>query len=361
MADPVSLSALALAAAAGYLISNLSDKNGTELDISNNISSNLSVESFFSSKNSCVNIATSDQNIDIKIDDTSKGAIGNLCKACGDAKTHMVNQRTNLEQDAARLNRNYRMQTAHIFSGSQDTSDNDPVPTDPMPTANPSVEFLSNPCIFACHSVLANIYQTQSYTSKVNCTISDSDTTNIAQSIDASVKDFLQNTQDAPSQLLSAFSKNQQSQTSNISTTLASAIVEDFESVLNSTVQAAQNIKVTGNSIYMDSVSQSYTSQNIMSLDSVNKATNDITQSASYTVSQSLINTQDTLGELTDSIVNTMTIIAELIPNITVDVITILACGLVIVLWVMFLLYNYNNTVKKSVDEIADNLTHRVR
>lgn len=243
-----------------------------------------------------------------------------------------------LEQAAVLNNPAYTAQIANpnlvtaMTTGSTDTN---PVPTTTVSSLGPCTSFQAN-------VVAINISQTSKLTASETCGENDTITTGISQSIEGQISAYLKNQQDIIGQLESSLVSNTESISTNLSTTLSQNITSNFIQSLNQTLKASQYIKVSGDSVLLDGVVQGFTGNMTGSLQVNNTVTDQLRQSAQYSIAQSLLNKNDSLSDITKDFLAILQTIDQIFESTVNGVIVIIACLVGSIILVVGGLYIFN-------------------
>jgi hypothetical protein len=211
---------------------------------------------------------------------------------------------------------------------------------------------LDNPCDLVCKTIVVDsISQKLQITANTNCTVDNDVTNNVTQSLSAKIQQQLKNQQDIFGQFLDSFSSSSMNVNTNIQTTISANVDQRFVNDLITSTNATQTVEVDPGSasVFISALSQDFQATSNSNLDAVNHIYNEIKSSAAYSIAQSLLNKQDTVGDLTKNLNNALSTVANLIDNIVTYVIICVACFILGIFLVMALMSLFSKRYQQKV------------
>lgn len=306
---------------------------GQSLTITNNITSEMLVNATTSSATDCFQTLDADQTISVnaQLPPRLQPKLDEACVYCLNALTKIRDAREKLEAEvdpSVRQVANPDLNSVMITGGSTVKG-----------TETPTL----GPCQAICKDVvLFNVAQSITMTAKGNCSVTNNLRSDITQSLNAQIASKIKNQQDFFGQLSTAFSSNQQTITNSLSDTLSANITTSFVQELNQAMLASQKFTVTGNSVLATKVQQLFTGEMAGQLLVNNTVTDQLRQSATYSISQSILNKNDTVGDFAKNFLATIETITSLMDDLATQVIVIVAAILVAIVLVMGSLFIFN-------------------
>lgn len=269
----------------------------------------------------------------------------NLCiKALGD----LQQRRLDIEQTAKTLDVSYEIQSSSFGSLTSSTSSGSSDDADIV---------LKNPCDLVCRSVVADsVSQSLQIKSTQDCQVSNSVSNDVSQEMTAKIQQSLKNQQDVFGQFLSSFSNSDLNVETNINTTIQANVDQKFVQELVTSVNATQTVSVNPGSasVFISGFSQSFEATTTSNLEAVNQIYNEIKSSASYSIAQSLLNKQDTVGDLTKNLNSALTNVADLIDNLATYAIICVCCFVLGIFLVLGIMYLFSDKYKSRVNDILE-------
>lgn len=338
-------------AGAGIALYDFLTSKGQTLTITDNIMTNMAINSVTNINTECFNSIDAKQSISITSLDNPdfKSTDPDPCTFCLQKLKEIYDARVQLEQDALGANPNYVVQAANSFLENQMLTGgsfqvNDSQGLDPVPPTNTSKTLPSlGPCTGMCSDVVAsNIFQNQSFIAKQDCNVDNSVADNIQQDVSSQITAFLKNQEDVFGQLSNAFTSNTSSISNNLSTSMVQNITNNFTNTLHQEVKNNQTINITGNSILTFNVSQSYTATQVGVLNVTNTVVDQLRQSADYSIAQHLINKNDTIGDISKDFLRVITSMGDLVDTLTTQLLIIVGALLTGVILITGVLYVFN-------------------
>ncbi len=307
-------------AAAGIALYDWLGSKGQTLSITDDITTNLTIDATTNVNTECFQSVDASQEIKVTVTDQElySGKINQSCLMCTSYLNDIYNARIALERKAKDLNPNYTVQEANetlatIMSTGIDGGE-----------GSTTVASLG-PCTASCFgAVVFNTSQTSRLSAKQSCTVTNVVTNDVQQTIKGAIQAQLKNQQDIIGQLESAFTSNQESIEDNLSSTLAQNVTNNFTQDLAQSMQAFQFIEVKGNSFLIENVGQTFTGSMVGKMQVNNTVTDQLRQSAGYSIAQSLLNKNDTLGDLSRDFLQVVRSMSDLLEDLTSQILIIL-------------------------------------
>lgn len=328
----MSVAAVIFAAGAGIALYDLLSSKGQSLTVSNTILSDMNVNAQFLSDTSCFSNTIGNQAVTIvggpsspdTYDVSQLNAPNGACTVCTQLLDSIVQAREALETDAlTQSNGRYTPQQ----------------PSQAMATAMTGGQTSSlnqlGACSLMCSDIVVyGVQQSQSFTVTENCQVSDQVNNDISQIIQGQVSQSLTNQEDILGSIENAFTSNRQSITNNIATRMNETTTTSVRQTLANVIQSTQTISVglgptnNGNShsIYVNVVEQSFNAKSTASLVVNNELNNTLRQSADYSISQTLLNKNDTIGDLVNSFLGIIDTVGGFVDTLTGQLLIIIGC-----------------------------------
>lgn len=333
-------------AAAGVALLDYMSSKGQTLSITDNITTSMSVNATTNVVTDCFVALDSSQTIDVKAGTwtaAQTNALSEVCAYCQNSLSVIVSARDTLEGDAEQQNGSYTAQQANpdvltmMVTGGWPTDVNPGVPqTSPTNTA-------LGPCTAVCANVVVvGVVQQATLQAQQNCTVKTDLTNNVSQNIQGQISAYLKNQQDIVGQLESAFTSNSEAISANLASTMSQSVTNNFIQDLNQAMYAFQSFKVTGNSVIASNVTQSFTGDMVGTLNVSNTVNDQLRQSASYSIAQSLLNKNDTIGDLSTDFLQVINTMTQMMEELTTQILIIIAAVLAAVMLVVGSLYVFN-------------------
>lgn len=350
------MAGIAMGIGAGVLVFDALHSKGQSLTITNNIVTNMTVNATSTSVTDCFSGVSGSQTIDIATNGAYPWQNNTSCDYCLQKITNeILKERQALEQQA------------ELASGSSYTAQKaNPILETALITGGEISGNKTNnlgPCDLMCNDVLVHgVQQSQSFNAKSNCTVTNNFKTSIQQNLKAQITSFLKNDQDILGQLGGIFSSNQDSIATNLSNTLSENITNKFSQTLSQQMSNTQSFilgNTFGHSIYADNISQSFKGSQVGNLTVTNTVLDQMRQSAAYNISQTLVNKNDTIGDLSKKFVQIIEDMADLMETLTGQMLIIIGALILLVILVMGSLYVFSSTFrglmnKKALGEKVD-------
>lgn len=351
-----------LAAGAGLALWDAMNNHGTSQTISDNINTSMTMHAVTSIDTKCIQSVQGSQQIQVT---GGSGAYdisgtGSTCLQCLKLMNDIVESRSELEQTTLQSHPSYKPQTAReelvelLQTGGVTT-------VGEGSSSNPLSQI--GACNLVCKSqVVSNIAQNAQYKMTQNCSVDSNLTNEMTQNLSTSINDYMKNQQDIFGQLENLFSKNSQSLSAN----LATAMSQNVETVVNNTLENdinnVQLTSVSGHSVYVANVKQSFSINSVTDLFATNDITNQLRQSASYSIAQSELNKNDSIGDLSKDILQIIKNLTDILEDTVTRafyVAVIVILGLLIAFFVLFASSQkfrkaINSEVDKGVDEAQE-------
>jgi hypothetical protein len=350
-----------LAAGAGIALFDWMSSKGQSLTITDNITTSMYVNAVLESKTDCITRQQGSQTVTIKpgteyppaaklVSSTSS------CLACENALETIVVDRNLLETEAVKKSNGvYVPQSA---SSSMSTAMLGGIGPSGADTQHKKGGI--GACDLMCNDIVSSgLMQSQVFVSESLCQVSTVSTSDINQSINGSINAYIKNQQDIMGQLEGAFTTNTQSITNSISSSMAESVTTSFVQKLKNESFSVQTIKIGSqegtrfdgaHSIYVEGVDQKFTAKSIAKLTVNNQVNNSLRQSADYSISQTILNKNDTIGDLSKDFLGIISTMADLMETITGQMLAILGSILAILVLVIGAAYEFNPTIKNDID-----------
>lgn len=304
---------------------------GQQLTETNNILNNLSISAITNSSTNCFASLDGSQTIQVNAGSNQFSTGGNSpCNLCIQNMKDIYNARLLLEQDLGRGQKiNPVLETA-MLTGS-------------LPTSTDKKAQQLGPCSAVCKSsIIQDISQSQKLTTKQTCNVENNITNQIQNNIAGQIDSQLKNQQDVFGQFESLFTSNRQSEITKLSSNLSQNITTNFIQNLHQTLKNHQIIDISGSSVLVEGVSQGFTGSIVGSLQSTNSVVNELKNSAQYAISQSLLNKNDTLGDLAKSLERTIDNFADLLESTAGQIVIIVSAIILGIMIVALGIYLHN-------------------
>ena len=330
------MAAIAGAAAGIALIDFLSSK-GQKLSITDNITTNMSINSTTNVATECFQSLSAIQVIDVEEGpDYNVALMPTACKRCLDYLTSIHTARNALETAAQNANLSYHGQVANPVLETQMTTGG--------AVSDPTAKVATlGPCTAMCSDiVLINAVQTATLSATQDCEVTNDITTEVSQGITGQISAYLKNQQDIIGQLESAFTSNTESISANLGTAMGQSVTQNFTESLSQAMSAIQEFKMSGNSVVASNIEQSFTGQMIGSLNVNNTVTDQLRQSANYSIAQSLLNKNDTIGDLSNDFLQVINTMSSLLEELTTQILIIVGAVIAAVILVVGALFIFN-------------------
>lgn len=355
------MASLLAGAAAGVALYDWLGSKGQQLTITNDVTTNMSVSATTNSVTDCFEAASGSQVIDITQTDTDnyEANLPTACGKCLEKIQSIIDARTKLEQDANLANSAYQPQTANPSLVTQMTTGSAP-PGQPQ-NGQPSVSDLNalGPCTAVCFGIVATgVSQTETFFATQNCSVQNVDTTDISQNIQGQISSYLKNQQDIIGQLESAFTSNQESIGTDLSSTLSQNVTNHFTQDLYQTMSASQTTKISGNSLLISNVNQGFTGRMVGNLEVNNTVTDQLRQSAQYSIAQSLLNKNDTIGDLSKDFLQVIQTMSTLLEELTSQILILIGAVLAGVMLVVGALYVFDKDFHGWANNTLESVSH---
>jgi hypothetical protein len=196
-----------------------------------------------------------------------------------------------------------------------------------------------------CFDIVSlNVSQSERLTASTSCEVQNDITNNIQQSISTQISAYLKNQQDFIRQLESAFISNTESITNNLSSTMSQSITNNFVQDLHQSMLSSQIVSLRGNSILAENISQSFTGKMVGKMQVNNTVMDQLRQSAQYSISQSLLNKNDTIGDLSKDFLQVIRTMSTLLEDLTTQILIIVGAVIAAVMLVVSSLYIFNKS-----------------
>ncbi len=352
------MSAILFGAAGAICLYDWLNSKGQQLTESNNITSDMTIQALFQSNTACVSQQSGFQSIQVTAGTPYEPAnkiAGGACSHCSQALEDIKTARTALERDAVvQSNAAYTPQTASAAMQVAMTGGG---------TIDPTGVAQLGACDLMCHDVVIfNVQQSLVFNAQTNCQVTDSIQNELTQTINGLIQQSLSNQQDFIGQLEDAFTSNQESITTNLASHLSQSVTQVVnQSLINAGVASqtfVAGIAGTGDnthSIYVNTVQQHFTGNSTATLSVTNQLNNNLRNSTDYSISQSLLNKNDSIGDITTDFLRIIDSMGDFM--VTSTGLFVIILGAVIALGVMTIsaLYIFNRDFRNKFDEVIRN------
>ena len=351
-----------LAAGAGLAVWDAMSNHGTSQTISDNINTSMVMHAVTSIDTKCIQSVQGTQQIQVTGGSGEYDLTGSdsTCLQCLKLMNDIVESRSALEQTTLKLHPQYKPQTAReelvelLQTGGVTT-------VGEGSSSNPLSQL--GACNLVCKSqIVSNIEQNAQYKMTQNCSVDSNLTNDMNQNLSTSIQDYMKNQQDVFGQFENLFTKNSQS----LSAKLASSLTQNVETVVNNTLETDINnlqlTSVSGHSAYVANVQQSFNINSVTDLFATNDITNQLRQSATYSIAQSELNKNDSIGDLSKDVLQIIKNLTDILENTVTRsfyVAVIVILGLLIAFFVLFASSQkfrkaVNSEVDKGVNEAQE-------
>jgi hypothetical protein len=219
-------------------------------------------------------------------------------------------------------------------------------------------------CDLMCSDVvILNVQQSQVFKALTECKVATDVTNNIAQTIQGKIKSSLKNQEDIIGQLEDAFTSNTEAITNNIASRMSQTLVNSVRQTLVNNALSIQNFNAglenasgseNAHSIYVNTVSQSFTSNSVAKLNANNQVNNSLRQSADYSISQQLLNRNDTIGDITKDFRQVIQSLGEFLNTLTGDGLIILGSILAIMALLISAVFLFSKKGRDLMEKYVD-------
>jgi hypothetical protein len=343
--------AILFGAAAGLGLYDWLSSKGQTLTITDNVLTDMSISSNYSSTTSCTSSVSGTQNITLEqggaYPPTAHGQLTNAtssCVACQNALSSIQDMRNDLEAAAVvQSNGLYQTQTASPAAleamGGGIGQDN-------------AAQGIGACTLMCTDTVALNIQQSQTFKSKTNCNVTTDVSNEIGQSINGKITANLKNQEGIIGQLEDAFTSNTESIVNNLSSQMSQTLTTSVRQILANNAKSVQNFNdglgalnsdgQGSHSVYINTVSQAFTSNSVATMSANNQLINSLKQSADYSISSQLLNKNDTLGDISSDFLKIIDSMGQFLNVITGDVLIIIGSLLAIFVLLVsgFFLFN---------------------
>lgn len=336
--------AILAGAAAGVALFDYFSSKGQQLSITDDVTTQMSMSATTNVATECFVALDTSQTVNIvpgALSAAQNQALSAACAQCQSDISTIYKARQKLEADAQIANPNYQPQTANPTLDNMMQTGGLLAPT-VVPQTSPSQAALG-PCAAICANVVVvGIYQQAQLTAKQDCTVTNDISTSLQQNLQGQISAYLKNQQDIVGQLESAFTSNSEAISANLSNTMGQNVTSNFVEDLSQAMSAVQSFAVTGNSVLAANITQSFTGSMVGSLNVSNSVNDQLRQSASYSIAQSLLNKNDTIGDLSTDFLQVINTMSQLMEELTTQILIIIGAVLAAVMLVIGSLYIFN-------------------
>lgn len=354
--------AFVVGAAAGVALLDYFSSKGQHLSITDSISTSMSVSATTNVSTECFSALDVEQVIDIAPDPMTAAqtqAIVDACAQCQVALRKIYKARSDLEGEAQARNPSYNAQEPNPEIKTMMTTGGWP-PDVPQgaPQTSPTQAALGACTAVCANVVVVGVFQQSTLTAKADCTVTNDISNSIQQNIQGQISAYLKNQQDIVGQLESAFTSNSEAISANLATTMSQNVTNNFIEDLSQAMSSMQSFTVTGSSIIASNVTQSFNGSMVGSLNVSNTVNDQLRQSASYSIAQSLLNKNDTIGDLSTDFLQVINTMSQLMEELATQILIIIGAVLAAVMLVIGSLYifnkNFHSWASHAVGTAAD-------
>ena len=260
--------------------------------------------SLFQALRTCSGSQTSDQFLSVTCgNDGGSGpfAENRGCRRCIDVHTQFELNQNLYEAEVAQNNPGYTPQSV----------------LDLTPELRFRWRDLENICESVCRDcVVKDVEQTTSFEAKLECFTTDSFQQDFRSQIQASVESLLKNKQDFLGAAGDLFTTNVNELTTNYANEVANEFETRISDIVQSDLSAIQSIQLgvgdNNHSFYVQGLSQSVQVNGIVSSISKTNFVNNITDVTQFNATLSLLNSNDTTGDLANAALSTLDSLADI-------------------------------------------------
>ncbi len=352
--------------AAGLALLDFLNNKGQSFTITDNLLTKITINAVTSVATDCFTSLDTSQVIKIKdytaLSDAQSADLQSACSYCIEQINKVYEARMQLEADANAANPSYTPQVPNPVLQTMMTTGGVEGGTAGKTTSVDSI----GPCTAICSDiVLTNAVQQVTLTAQQNCTVKSDISNAIQQSISGQISAAIKNSQDIFGQLDSIFTSNTEAMAVNLATVITQNITNDFVESLAQTIHASQNVAIQGHSIFATNVKQAFNGSMIGNLNVVNSVTDQLRQSAEYSIAQLLLNKNNTIGDLSKDFLGVINTIDDLIEDTTTQILIILGtilAALGVVFGALFLFdKEFSNFVRSSLMTPAEQKLEHAR
>ena len=332
------------AAGAGILAYDWLTSKGQNLTITNNITTKFTIDATTNVTTECFSSLAGSQNVTITAEGGNfTSADPSPCAFClqilGDIRT----ARQDLETEAEQLNPSYvpqvanaNLETAMVTGQLVSPGSGTPGPADKKIAQ-------LGPCTAMCTDVVVTgVSQSETFTAKQTCNVTNDLSTSVQQTLQGKIQSDLKNQQDIVGQLESEFASNTDQIATNLSQALSQNITQNFSESLSEQMFNTQVLNIKGYSILATNLQQGFNGNQVGSLTVNNTVVDQLRQSAQYSISQSLLNKNDTVGDLSKDFLGIVRTMSDLIDDLATKVLLLIGAVLAGVVVTLGALYAFN-------------------
>lgn len=345
---------LAVAVGVGLLALDLLGGRDQQLTITDNLTTNMMVNVTTNVVTDCFNSLAAVETIDIT---DSPSYISTFEKVSPDPYSQCLiklsavrNARQNLELEAEQRNSDYTPQWPNPLIDIMIATGLTPeisIPTNiPSTSAAPgTAPAILGACEAVVHpNLVRNISQRTVQSAVASCNVDTTINNNIQQNISGTISAQLQNQQDFIGQLEGNLSGRTESIANNLASSLGQNVTSNLVNSLRLRMAVQEKISIKGGSLLVENINQQFRGTQVGTLSMVNTVTNQIRQSATYSISQSLQNKNDTIGDLTKDYLQTINTMADLLEDLTTNLLIIVGLIIFAVIMVVGALFMFNKS-----------------
>ncbi len=338
-------------------------EKGNQLSVTDNVITDMVVTANFESEVNCVSRVAGAQSIELRssgayLPARHLGATGSSCVLCAEVLRDIRLARQALETDALKLKPDYEPQVpsdviaASMLGGAPDAS------------VNPL-----GACDLMCTDIVVhNVSQSQLFEAQTDCQVDSQVNNDIQQSLATAVNAKLENKQDVLGQISDALASNRASVQNNLISRLSSTVnTRVSQDLLNQAVNnqqfnlGIQNANGSTHSVFVNNSVQTFSSKSIAKLAVNNQVLNSLRQSADFSITQQLLNKNDSIGDISGAFVKVIDTMANLLPTIVGSLLLIVGGVLAVVVMFAGTMYLVNPKFKAVVDQAVDHKLEEAR
>ena len=180
-----------------------------------------------------------------------------------------------------------------------------------------------DPCELMCQNFVAsNITQSGTFKAQATCDVDQTFDTKVRTELTGKIQQSLTNQQDVLGGLSNLLTSNKDSIANSMSSSMSQNIDSTFASRLHVGTQSLQNItfgagpNASLSSVYANNIEQHVNGNSFGTLRVVQDVTNQLRQSTSYSVQQTLLHKNDTIGDLAEQILGGMRNMDEILTSV---------------------------------------------
>lgn len=223
-------------------------------------------------------------------------------------------------------------------------------------TTDLETAMIASGCSLVCNDVVVEkVLQDSNLSASQTCNVQSTNQTDFNASFQAELSQSLTNQQDIFGQVAGLFSNSNRSVSSYIESNISQNITKEFVQNLHQSIFNIQSLKVQGHSIYVNQVQQQFKASQVGTLNIVIQTMDQLKQSAQFAITQTLVNTNDTIGSLTKNALGIIQNVADLIQTIAFQIIVIIT-AVIVTLAIILLIRQF--TPQSSISPLLTYVQH---